>query len=64
MVHPGNHPQRRLRALVAPATLRPAWRLALPIVALLLFAVLLMAPHPVLANDGAHATDMPGMVAR
>jgi beta-lactamase regulating signal transducer with metallopeptidase domain len=56
--------ERRLRALVAPSTTRRALRVALPIVALLLFAVLLMAPHPVLATGTPHAAAEPTMVSR
>lgn len=43
--------ERRLRALVAPATLSRTLRYVLPVIALVLLLIILVAPHPVL---GAH----------
>jgi beta-lactamase regulating signal transducer with metallopeptidase domain len=56
--------ERRLRALVAPTALRPALRIALPALAVLLLILLLMAPHPVVAAGVSHATDASVLVSR
>lgn len=56
--------ERRLKALVAPASLRPALRVALPIVALVLLIIVLMAPHPVLSTSPTSPHDVPILVSR
>lgn len=56
--------EQRLRALVAPTSLRPALRVALPIVALVLLAILLILPHPVLATAVTDPNNVPTLVSR
>jgi hypothetical protein len=56
--------ERRLKALVAPTSLRPALRIALPILALALLTVVLLAPHPVPLASVAATSDLPALASQ
>lgn len=56
--------ERRVRALVAPATVRPGLRLVMPLAAALLLAVVLWAPHPVPPAAAPSPSGPPTLVSR
>lgn len=56
--------EQRLRALVAPPSLRPALRIALPILAAVVLIIVLLSPHPVLPSAADRSSVTPALVSR